>query len=41
MNYQNTSNLNEFTDAEIREQLEYLGFKNVSKDKFDQFKSGN
>jgi hypothetical protein len=33
------SNLNEFTDDEIREQLELLGFKNVSKDKFNQFKS--
>jgi hypothetical protein len=36
----NTSNLNEFTDEEIREQLEYLGFKNISQDKFNQFKNG-
>lgn len=33
-----SSGLNEFTDEEIREQLEYLGFKNVSKEKFKQFK---
>jgi len=36
----NTSNLNEFTDEEIREQLEYLGFKNISQEKFNQFKNG-
>ena len=35
-----SSNLSEFTDDEIREQLECLGFKNVSKDKFNQFKTG-
>ena len=35
-----SSNLSEFTDDEIREQLECLGFKNVSKDKFSQFKTG-
>lgn len=43
MNYQyeqaTSSQLNEFTDDEIREQLELLGFKNVSKDKFNQFKN--
>ncbi len=34
------SNLTEFTDEEIREQLECLGFKNVSKQNFNQFKMG-
>ena len=35
-----TSNfINEFTDDEIKEQLNCLGFKNVPKDKFNQFKS--
>ena len=33
-------NFSEFTDEEIRDQLEYLGFKNVSQDKFSQFKKG-
>lgn len=36
-----SSNISEFTDDEIREQLNCLGFKNVPKDKFKQFKSGN
>jgi hypothetical protein len=30
----------EFTDDEIREQLEILGFKNVSTAKFNEFKRG-
>ena len=36
-----SSNLSEFTDDEIKEQLNYLGFKNVPKEKFNQFKAGN
>lgn len=36
---QDTSTLNEFTDEEIREQLAYLGFKNISQEKFNQFKN--
>jgi len=35
----NSGLINEFTDDEIREQLNCLGFKNVPKDKFNQFKS--
>jgi hypothetical protein len=29
-----------FTDDEIREQLEALGFKNISEKKFQNFKQG-
>jgi len=38
-NSKHSSNMSEFTDDEIREQLECLGFKNVSKEKFTQFKT--
>jgi hypothetical protein len=31
----------EFTDQEIKEQLRSLGFKNISQDKFQQFRRGN
>ena len=34
------SSVAEFTDDEIKEQLQYLGFKNVPRDKFNQFKTG-
>ena len=35
------SNSNQFTDQEIREQLNCLGFKNIPQDKFNQFKNGS
>jgi hypothetical protein len=31
---------NEFTDEEIKEQLKLLGFRNISQEKFGQFKKG-
>ena len=34
----NSSIGNEFTDQEIKEQLKKLGFKNISQEKFNQFK---
>jgi hypothetical protein len=39
----NNSSLNDFdfTDGEIKEQLELLGFKNVSEAKFNSFKEGD
>ena len=39
----NNSPLNDFdfTDGEIKEQLELLGFKNVSEAKFNNFKEGD
>jgi hypothetical protein len=36
----NSSFAVEFTDQEIKEQLKSLGFKNISQDKFQQFKRG-
>ena len=35
-----STNSNQFTDEEIREQLNCLGFKNIPQDKFKQFKNG-
>ena len=37
-NFLTATNINDFTDDEIREQLHYLGFKNISQEKFLQFK---
>jgi hypothetical protein len=34
------SSANQFTDDEIREQLNCLGFKNIPHEKFKQFKDG-
>jgi hypothetical protein len=34
------SSANQFTDEEIREQLNCLGFKNIPHEKFKQFKDG-
>lgn len=35
-----STTIHDFTDEEIKEQLRYLGFKNISQDKFIQFKKG-
>jgi hypothetical protein len=35
-----STTIHDFTDDEIKEQLRYLGFKNISQDKFLQFKKG-
>lgn len=34
----NSSNVSHFTDGEIKEQLNILGFKNIPRDKFELFK---
>ncbi|CAF0825912.1 unnamed protein product [Brachionus calyciflorus] len=34
----NSSNMSHFTDEEIKEQLNILGFRNIPKEKFDMFK---
>lgn len=34
----NSSNVSHFTDQEIKEQLNILGFKNIPRDKFELFK---